>query len=354
MKRNVPAAAIAGLLLVSAHASAREGAADEAVELDRLVVRGESGEQALSPTLVSVEVLEGEALVHRRQGTLGETLAGLPGVHLDNFGAGAARPVIRGQTLPRIEILSDGASLFDAASVSPDHAITADPLLLDGIEVYRGPAAILYGGNALGGAVNLLDSRIPKALPPNGLTGAAEVRYGTGDRGRTGVGRVTGGIGPIAVHAEGSKHDAGDYEVPGGYGGDRLRDSFAEGSSFSLGASWIASKGYIGIAHTLQEAEYGLPGHSHANGVCHNHGADLHCEAHGGHPIPSRATTTTTPPGSGCAANVPTCAPTTTIRCPGSRTCACACRAPTIGTTRSTARSRRRATATRRTMRASR
>lgn len=83
----------------------------------------------------------GEELVHRRQGTLGETLNGMPGIHLDSFGAGASKPVIRGQTVPRIEILSDGAQVFDASSASPDHAVVTDPLLLDAIEVVKGPVA---------------------------------------------------------------------------------------------------------------------------------------------------------------------------------------------------------------------
>ncbi|MFC3216532.1 TonB-dependent receptor plug domain-containing protein [Novosphingobium panipatense] len=133
------------------------------------------------PTATPVQVLSGDELAHRRQGGLGETLAGLPGVHLDNFGGGASRPVIRGQTVPRIEILSDGANLFDVSSVSPDHAITTDPLLLDGIEVLRGPAAARYGGNAMNGAINLIDSKVPKTLPEGGFSGATEVRFGTGD-----------------------------------------------------------------------------------------------------------------------------------------------------------------------------
>jgi iron complex outermembrane receptor protein len=48
-----------------------------------------------------VKLLSGAEIVHRRQGGLGETLAGLPGIHLDNFGGGASRPVIRGQTVDR-------------------------------------------------------------------------------------------------------------------------------------------------------------------------------------------------------------------------------------------------------------
>lgn len=245
-----------------------------------IIVTGRSLES--EETALPVQVLAGDELAHRRQGGLGETLAGLPGVHLDNFGGGASRPVIRGQTLPRIEVLSDGANLFDVSSISPDHAITTDLLLLDAIEIQRGPAAIRYGGNATNGAINLIDSKVPKEVPLGGLTGATEVRFGTGDEEKTVMGRVTAGLGQFAVHAEGARRSAENYNVPGGFGSDELRDSFADSTSYSVGASWITSKGYLGAAYSRLESEYGLPGHSHINGVCHTHGLDLHCESHSG------------------------------------------------------------------------
>ena len=253
--------------------------ARERAHTSDIVVTGRS--LMTEETALPVQLLAGGELAHRRQGGLGETLAGLPGVHLDNFGGGASRPVIRGQTMPRIEILSDGANLFDVSSVSPDHAITTDPLLLDAIEIQRGPAAVRYGGNAVNGAINLIDSKVPKAMPVGGLTGATEVRFGTGDQEKTVVGRITAGVGQFAIHAEAARRAAEDYDVPNSYGTDKLRDSFAENTTYAVGASWITSKGYIGAAYTRTESEYGLPGHSHLNGVCHTHGLDLHCTAHG-------------------------------------------------------------------------
>ncbi|KHL26895.1 membrane protein [Croceibacterium mercuriale] len=237
-------------------------------------------------TALPVQVLSGDELVHRRQGGLGETLAGLPGVHLDSFGGGASRPVIRGQTLPRIEILSDGANLFDVSSISPDHAITTDPLLLDAIEIQRGPAAIRYGGNATNGAINLIDSKVPKVMPEGGMSGAAEIRYGTGDHEKSGVGRFTVGLGSnVAIHAEGALRRADNYDVPDSFGTDRLRDSFAESGSYAFGASWITFKGYFGAAYSRVDNEYGLPGHSHANSACHGDyyfdRLEFHCRPHG-------------------------------------------------------------------------
>lgn len=160
-----------------------------------IVTAGRSLSQPHMPTATPVQILSGNKLAHRPWGGLGETLEWLPGVHLGNFG-GASRPVIRDQTVPRIEILSDGANLFDVSSVSPDHTITTEPLLLDGIEVLRGPAATRYGGNAMNGAINLIDRKVPKALPEGGLSGATEVRFGTGDEEKTIAGRVTAGLAP--------------------------------------------------------------------------------------------------------------------------------------------------------------
>jgi iron complex outermembrane receptor protein len=296
LRKNLRAAVFltATALTVSVPGTAwSQEAASEREEVERdergrartsdIIVTGRSLDK--ESTALPVQVLAGEELAHRRQGGLGETLAGLPGVHLDNFGGGASRPVIRGQTLPRIEILSDGANLFDVSSISPDHAITTDPLLLDAIEIQRGPAAIRYGGNATNGAINLIDSKVPKAVPARGLTGATEVRLGTGDEEKTIVGRVTAGIGQFAIHAEGARRRAEDYDVPSAFGPDTLRDSFASSASYSFGGSWITPKGYLGAAYSRVENKYGLPGHSHANSACHGDyyfdRLDFHCRPHG-------------------------------------------------------------------------
>lgn len=72
-----------------------------------------------------VSVLEGEVWQLRRGATLGESLAGEPGIQATHFGAGASRPVIRGMDGPRVRVLSDGSQLQDASTVSPDHAVAA-------------------------------------------------------------------------------------------------------------------------------------------------------------------------------------------------------------------------------------
>ena len=128
-----------------------------------------------------VSVLAGDGLTLRRAGTLGETLDGLPGVASTWFGPNASRPVIRGLDGDRIRLLDNGGSTLDASSLSFDHAVAIDPLAVERIEVLRGPAALLYGGNATGGVVNSIDNRIPRAAI-TGVGGRAEVRVGGGRR----------------------------------------------------------------------------------------------------------------------------------------------------------------------------
>ena len=230
-------------------------------------------------------VLEGDELVRRREATLGETLGSEPGIASSHFGAGASRPIIRGMDGPRVKVLSDGAELHDASTISPDHAVASEPLLATQIEVLRGPSALVYGGGAVGGVVNVLDGKVPTAIPQKGIEGSAELRANTGAGEGAGAFSLTGGAGNLAVHVEGVARDAGDYRVGKGWAPDgeptrKVPGSFNRTDTGSVGLSWVGERGYLGAAYTRQTARYGLPGHNHSFEGCHTHGTHLHCGAH--------------------------------------------------------------------------
>jgi iron complex outermembrane receptor protein len=275
MRRSILMAGTA--LLVSLPAFAQP------LRIDTVVVTASALGQTGNETAMPVTILAGQELMYRRQATLGETLAGLPGINTENFGGGSSRPVIRGQTAPRVRILSDGSSIDDASAISPDHAISTEPLLLRGIEVLHGPATLLYGGSAIGGAVNLLDEKVPTFIPEGGFSGAIEGRAGTADDERSIVGGATAGFGPFALRLEGIHRTADDYRVHNSFGSSRVAGSYADSTTFTVGGSWIGNAGYLGAAFTSQRSTYGLPGHAHEYESCHPHGLTLHCGGHDDH-----------------------------------------------------------------------
>jgi iron complex outermembrane receptor protein len=225
--------------------------------------------------------LSGNELVRQRESTLGETLNRQPGISSSQFGAGASRPIIRGMDGPRVRILSDGAEIQDASTISPDHAVAFEPMLAERIEVLRGPSALAYGGGAVGGVVNIIDRKIPTSVPVNPVEGAVEVRGNTAARERAAAFEMTGGSGNVAVHAEGVKRDANAYRTGSGWEeGRRVPGSFKDGETGSVGLSWIGERGYIGAAYTKERTDYGIPGHAHEFESCHPHGSHLHCGGH--------------------------------------------------------------------------
>lgn len=258
------------------------GGAAKAQTLPEVTISSSGLQLGASDMTTPVSVLEGDELARRRSATLGETLAGEPGISSSHFGAGASRPIIRGMDGARVKVLSDSAQIHDASTISPDHAVTSEPMLATQIEVLRGPSALVYGAGAVGGAVNVLDGKIPTAIPAKGYEGSAELRANSGAHEAAGAFALTGGAGNLAVHVEGVARDASDYRVGSGWAQDsKVPGSFNRTDTTSLGLSWVGERGYLGAAYTRQTARYGLPGHSHSFEGCHTHGNQLHCGTHG-------------------------------------------------------------------------
>lgn len=203
------------------------------------------------------EVLSGARLDENRAATLGETVSSVPGVQSSNFGPGVGRPIIRGMDGPRVAILSGGLSSQDVSTVSQDHAPAIEPFLADQIEVLKGPSTLLYGSGAIGGAVNVVDGRIPDGPIDNGFSGRAEARFFGGDQGgNTTMARVDGGNDRFALHADAVYRHAPDYTTPDG----RQQNSYIDTRSGALGGSLLGDWGYVGLSASRFNDEYGNPG----------------------------------------------------------------------------------------------
>ena len=220
--------------------------------------------------VVPVTILNGRELSLRRAGTLGETLNGIPGVTATQFGPNASRPVIRGLDAERVKIMQNGVGILDASSLSFDHAVGIDPLIIEQIDVVRGPAALLYGGSAVGGVVNAIDHRIPTEKL-EGIIGRAEARLGGAENQRNGAVVIDVGNGQFALHGDAYKRKTDDLDIPGfalsrrkSNAGGTLREnkgklvnSSSDGDGGALGASLTFDNGYLGASYSTLNNNYG-------------------------------------------------------------------------------------------------
>lgn len=264
--------AVAVAMAFSAPAVLAQSAATapQLAELPTVVVTANPLGSGLFDLVPPVSVLGGRELSLRRESTLGETLNGLPGVSSTYFGPNAGRPVIRGLDADRVRLMQNGLGMLDVSALSPDHAVPLDPLVIDQVEVVRGPAALLYGGSAVGGVVNALDNRIPQE-PISGSAGRAETRFGGPDNQRSGSAVLEGGNGVLAVHADVFQRTSDDLKIPefarssrlraqspqADEPRGRLRNSSASADGGALGASLTFDRGYAGLAYSGYNSEYG-------------------------------------------------------------------------------------------------
>lgn len=112
-------------------------------------------------------------------GTLGETLSHVPGVQNSYFGPNSGTPVIRSLSGNRVKVLSNGISVSDLSGVSPNLNLIVDMDNTLGIDVYKSDASILFGGRAIGGAVNIKDNTVPKSKTSKSLEGFVTAAGGT-------------------------------------------------------------------------------------------------------------------------------------------------------------------------------
>ncbi len=240
------------------------------IELPSLAVTGNPLGLDADQLIVPVTILNGRELSLKRESTLGETLNGIPGISSTNFGPNASRPVIRGLDAERVRIMQNGVGVVDASSLSFDHAVSVDPLVIEQIDVIRGPAALLYGGSAVGGVVNAVDHRIPTEKL-EGVTGRTEARLGGAANESNMAGVVDIGNGQIAIHADAYVRKSNDLNIPGFAVSNRkaladgtlqtnsgtLKNSSATSNGGALGASLTLDNGYLGASYSGFNSNYG-------------------------------------------------------------------------------------------------
>ncbi len=267
--------------------------------------------------LAGTSVLSGTDLVRDLRPQIGDTLARLPGVSATSFSPGASRPVLRGFQGERIRVLTDGIGSIDVSNTSADHAVTIDPLTAERVEVLHGPAVLLFGSQAIGGAVNVLDRRIPRRVPDEPIHVDMIAGYGSADNERSIAGGLDAPIGKsgLVFHLDGSYRNTDDREIGGFLLSPELRaeqleiaaeeeaeghaeeaaearnlagfrgvipNSATETKTLGAGLALIRDGGNIGVSLGWFDSDYGVPGRP---GAHHHHEEGEEGHEHGSVPV---------------------------------------------------------------------
>jgi iron complex outermembrane receptor protein len=266
------------LLSTTALGANNAHAADNDIQkLDDIVVISTGIKHSTAKSAKPVTVLTGDQLRMKTGTTIGDTLKNEPGITSQSFGPGVGTPVIRGQSGPRVRVMQNSLGNNDVSSLSPDHANGVEPILVERVEVLRGPSTLLYGNGAIGGVVNVIDNRIPEQVPDKLIEGDGEQRYDSATNDTSSALKLEGGRNGLAYHVDGFYRDQGNTHIGGpAIDEDAARatdpslniannpnglidNSQARSRGGSVGVSKIGDAGLVGISINSLEKNYGIP-----------------------------------------------------------------------------------------------
>lgn len=256
-------------------------AEEESLILDEVEIKSTKSkkEESLQPS----SVLDSNEILKKGASTLGATLQDELGVANSTFGPNVGIPVIRGQHGPRTRVMINGIGTHDVSSMSPDHGTSVESLLAREIQIMRGPAAIRNGGGAIGGAVEVVDGRIPLRIPKK-TTVTNQFRFNTNHDERAIVSEIDTAINNLAFHADVHGRSSNDIHIPGkAIDQDALEQIFyarspsnsrgftanTDARSFggSLGSTFFAENFDLGVSFSQYANKYGIPlGPPHSHG----------------------------------------------------------------------------------------
>jgi iron complex outermembrane receptor protein len=187
---------------------------------------------------------------------LGELMGKIPGVYSAALGNGISKPVIRGMQGMRIVTLLNGLRL-EGQQWGGDHGIGLTSLGISGVEVIKGPATLLYGADALGGVMYLVDA-------PFSASGTRSI-----DAGVDAFANSLGGRVQVMFRESYQRFrwlmafnysNHADFQLPSG--------RFAKNSRFNdLGAklsmSYSGQRSLFALRYTMSHSVAGIPGHTH-------------------------------------------------------------------------------------------
>lgn len=137
------------------------------IESAEVVITGTPFSSNNKTNSLSVVTVGKDKLAQAGGTNLIDAVAKIPGVSQVSTGGAISKPVIRGLGYNRVLTMVDGAR-EEAQQWGDEHGIEVDQFSAARIEILKGPASLLYGSDALGGVINIIDELVPAPGTHNG------------------------------------------------------------------------------------------------------------------------------------------------------------------------------------------
>lgn len=194
------------LLAVALYASAP---ADTTITLGTVTVTGQQRRNYQMRSSQTEVQISREFLQQNFAGSLMQTLEGIPGVKAMAIGSGQSKPTIRGLGFNRLAVAEDGIK-HEGQQWGDDHGLEIDQFAIDRAEVIKGPGALLYGSDAIGGVLSLYTNHVPTER----FSGSVQL-FGRSNNEQLGLSAKIGGrLGCWFYRANATLIDYADYKVP--------------------------------------------------------------------------------------------------------------------------------------------
>ncbi len=223
--------------------------------LDEVIVTASEG-KLRNENITSIEYRSKNSLFESGATTMGEALNLMAGVQQATIGVGIAKPVIRG--LGGMRVVSYWSGLrIENQQWGDDHGMGASEVGLQGIEIIKGPASILYGADALGGVIHYVDEDY---APTNSTTGYASTRFDLNSMGTTTEFGYKINKGKLKFNLFANYINHADFQLPSGR---YIQNSRFWGANVKMSLGYRKGNYVFNLRYHTAFNRLGIPGHTH-------------------------------------------------------------------------------------------
>src|SRR5574344_234370 len=146
------------LCFISAFSQSSDSISD--VHLYEVIISESLNSVKQKESALSVDLLGQEYFQNNLSGNFVQAMEHTSGIRSMDIGMGFSKPMIRGLGFNRIAVSENGVKQEDQ-QWGTDHGLEIDAFNIENVMVIKGPSSLKYGGDAMGGVIDIMTTSFP-------------------------------------------------------------------------------------------------------------------------------------------------------------------------------------------------